>query len=316
MTEERKSENALRKPRVDVVIPTYKPGKKFSRLLKMLEKQTYPIGKIIVMNTEKSFWNEKGFEGISNLQVHHLTKAEFDHGGTRNRAAAMCDGDILVLLTQDAIPADEYLLERLVEPFADEEVCAAYGRQMADRKDNPIEAYTRVFNYPKESRIKTKEDLPELGIKTFFCSNVCAAYRKSVYDALGGFPLHTIFNEDMIFASRLIEAGKKIAYVAEARVWHWHNYTAKEQLKRNFDLAVSQVDYGGLFLKVKSESEGIRLVKKTLAYFIHQRKFSLIPMIILQNGAKYAGYKLGQHYKKLPRWLILRISLNPSYWKV
>ena len=34
MTEERKSENALRKPRVDVVIPTYKPGKKFSRLLK------------------------------------------------------------------------------------------------------------------------------------------------------------------------------------------------------------------------------------------------------------------------------------------
>ena len=74
MTEERKSENALRKPRVDVVIPTYKPGKKFSRLLKMLEKQTYPIGKIIVMNTEKAFWNEKGFEGISNLQVHHLTK--------------------------------------------------------------------------------------------------------------------------------------------------------------------------------------------------------------------------------------------------
>lgn len=45
MTEERKSENALRKPRVDVVIPTYKPGKKFSRLLKMLEKQTYPIGR-------------------------------------------------------------------------------------------------------------------------------------------------------------------------------------------------------------------------------------------------------------------------------
>ena len=54
MTEERKSENALRKPRVDVVIPTYKPGKKFSRLLKMLEKQTYPVGKIIVMNTEET----------------------------------------------------------------------------------------------------------------------------------------------------------------------------------------------------------------------------------------------------------------------
>ena len=97
MTEERKSENALRKPRVDVVIPTYKPGKKFSRLLKMLEKQTYPIGKIIVMNTEKAFWNEKGFEGISNLQVHHLTKAEFDHGATRNRGMRFSRADMWCL---------------------------------------------------------------------------------------------------------------------------------------------------------------------------------------------------------------------------
>ena len=48
----RTSENTYRR-RVDVIIPTYKPGKKFSRLLKMLERQTYPIGRIIVMNTEK-----------------------------------------------------------------------------------------------------------------------------------------------------------------------------------------------------------------------------------------------------------------------
>ena len=117
MTEERKSENALRKPRVDVVIPTYKPGKKFSRLLKMLEKQTYPIGKIIVMNTEKAFWNEKGFEGISNLQVHHLTKAEFDHGATRNRGMRFSRADIVVFMTDDAVPADEFLIEKLVGAF-------------------------------------------------------------------------------------------------------------------------------------------------------------------------------------------------------
>src|SRR5699024_4967535 len=109
-----------------------------------------------------------------------------------------------------------------------------------------------IFNYPKESRIKTKEDLPTLGIKTFFCSNVCSAYRKEAYDALGGFIHKTIFNEDMIMASKMIEAGMSIAYAADAVVWHWHDYTAMEQLHRNFDLAVSQTDYGGLFLKVKS----------------------------------------------------------------
>lgn len=119
----------------------------------------------------------------------------------------------------------------------------------------------------------------------------------------------------MIFASHLIEEGKKIAYVADAKVWHWHNYTAKEQLKRNFDLAVSQVDAGGLFTKVKSESEGIRLVKMTLLHFIKKGQFYYIPKIITQNGAKYIGYRLGKSYKKLPKKWILKISLNPWYWK-
>ena len=302
--------------KIDVIIPTYKPDEKLDKNLRMLRRQTIQPDKILLVNTEKELFCSKEFEKLPQGELIHIKKSEFDHGGTRNRAAAQCDGDIIVLLTQDAIPADEHLIENLIAPFQDEDVCAAYGRQMADWKDNPVEAYTRIFNYPKESRIKSKEDLPVLGIKTFFCSNVCAAYRKSVYDEMGGFPLHTIFNEDMIFASRLIQAGKKIAYVAEAKVWHWHNYTAKEQLKRNFDLAVSQVDCGGLFNEVKSESEGIRLVKQTLIHFIKRGKINYVPHIILQNGAKYIGYKLGQNYKKLPKWLILKISLNPSYWKM
>ena len=94
----RTSENTYRR-RVDVIIPTYKPGKKFSRLLKMLERQTYPIGRIIVMNTEKAYWNDKGYEGIDNLQVHHLQKAEFDHGATRNRGARYSRADIMVFMT-------------------------------------------------------------------------------------------------------------------------------------------------------------------------------------------------------------------------
>lgn len=103
--------------RVDVIIPAYKPGKKFSRLLKMLSMQTYPIGKIIVMNTEKAYWNEKGFEGIGNLEVHHLSKEEFDHGATRNRGARYSRADIMVFMTDDAVPADEKLIENLTAAF-------------------------------------------------------------------------------------------------------------------------------------------------------------------------------------------------------
>ena len=305
----------MKKYKIDIVIPTYKPDQKLDRCLRMLKRQTVRPDRILLINTEEASFHSEVFDSLEQGEIVHIRKEEFDHGGTRNRACAMCDGDIILLLTQDAIPADRYLVEKLTSPFEDEEVCAAYGRQMADRKDNPVEAYTRRFNYPAESRVKSAGDLPELGIKTFFCSNVCAAYRKSVYDELGGFPLHTIFNEDMIFASRLIEAGKKIAYAADARVWHWHNYSASEQVKRNFDLAVSQVDYGGLFLEVRSESEGIRLVRDTLVYFIRRGRIDLVPHILVQSGAKFIGYKLGQNYRRLPKGLVRKISLNPGYWK-
>ena len=68
-------------------------------------------------------------------------------------------------------------------------------------------------------------------------------YRRSIYEKLGGFVKHTIFNEDMIFAGKLIQEGYAIAYVAEARVFIPTNYTNCQQLHRNFDLAVSQADH-------------------------------------------------------------------------
>lgn len=111
-------------------------------------------------------------------------------------------------MTDDALPADQYLLENLVRGLTEKESTAvAYGRQLPDRDCGIIERYTRAFNYPEESRLKTREDLPELGIKTYFCSNVCAAYKRSVYLELGGFTKKTIFNEDMIFAAGAMERG-------------------------------------------------------------------------------------------------------------
>lgn len=99
-------------------------------------------------------------------------------------------------------------------PLGEELVGVSYARQLPASDCDFIERYTRRFNYPEESRIKGKEDIPELGIKTFFCSNVCAAYRRDVYEALGGFSRRTIFNEDMILAGRMVQAGYKVAYAA------------------------------------------------------------------------------------------------------
>ena len=307
--------------KVDVVIPTYKPGKKFSRLLKMLQRQTWPVGKIIVMNTEKSFWNEHGFEGIKNLEVHHLTKEEFDHGETRNRGMRFSRADIVVFMTDDAVPADEHLIEALVKAFEQrgpegEAVIMAYARQLPD-KDCPLaERYTRSFNYPEESCVKTRADLEQMGIKTFFASNVCCAYDREKFWFQGGFIRRTIFNEDMIFAGKaLLQDDYAVAYAAGARVIHSHNYNCRQQFKRNFDLAVSQADHPELFGCVRSESEGIRLVKSTARFLIRRGKPWLVPGLVVKSGFKFLGYRAAKCYRLLPKWLILKLTMNREYWK-
>lgn len=307
--------------KVDVVIPTYKPGKKFSRLLKMLQRQTWPVGKIIVMNTEKSFWNEHGFEGIKNLEVHHLTKEEFDHGETRNRGMRFSRADIVVFMTDDAVPADEHLIEALVKAFEQrgpegEAVIMAYARQLPD-KDCPLaERYTRSFNYPEESCVKTRADLEQMGIKTFFASNVCCAYDREKFWFQGGFIRRTIFNEDMIFAGKaLLQDDYAVAYAAGARVIHSHNYNCRQQFKRNFDLAVSQADHPELFGCVRSESEGIRLVKSTARFLIRRGKPWLVSGLVVKSGFKFLGYRAGKCYRLLPKWLILKLTMNREYWK-
>lgn len=303
---------------IDMIIPLYKPGRELFALLDRIEEQSLPVRRIILMNTEKSYFDgltaDMDFaEKYPNVQVYHLKKEEFDHGGTRHRATGYCDGEIFVTMTQDAMPADRYLVERLVRHLSGN-VAAAYARQLPGPDSSELERASRHFNYPETSRIKTLADLEKMGIKTFFCSNVCAAYRRDVYEELGGFIPHTIFNEDMIYAAGVIRAGYAIAYEADAQVIHSHNYTNLQQLRRNFDLGVSQAEHPEVFADVVSESEGKKLVKDTWKFLKKEKKPYRFPGFCLQCAFKYAGYLLGKHYKKLPMGWVLKLTDNREYW--
>lgn len=307
--------------KIDVIIPAYRPGDKLEELLRRLLRQSRQVNRVIIMNTERRYWNEERYETLfegknTKLSVFHLTREEFDHGKTRHQGILLSDADLCVCMTHDCIPYDHELIRRLTDALlASEDTAAAYARQLPAADCGFIERYTRQFNYPEESRVKSREDLEDLGIKTYFCSNVCAAYRRARYLELGGFTKKTIFNEDMIFAAAAVKAGYQIAYAADAKVIHSHNYTAMEQLRRNFDLAVSQADHPEVFAGLRSEGEGIRLVKKTAAYLIGNGRFYQLPELIIKSGFKYAGYLLGKNYSKLPPSLIRRLTMNPAYWK-
>jgi rhamnosyltransferase len=306
----------MEKAKVGIIIPSYRPGKEFRHLLKRLTEQTYPIEKILVMNTEEQFWDSKWETEFPLLKVCHLKKEEFDHGATRRTAAGLINTDIMVFMTQDALPANRDLIENLVRPILEnEKVGASYARQLPKEDCRFLERYTRSFNYPAQSSVKWEKDVPVYGIKTYFCSDVCAAYDRRIYLETGGFPEKAIFNEDMIYAGNMVKAGHGVAYAADALVFHSHNYSAIQQLHRNFDLGVSQAEHPEIFAGISSEGEGIRLVRQSLIYLLKKGRFWLVPGLVIQSGCKYVGYFLGKRYEKLPKKMILALTMNRCYWK-
>lgn len=304
---------------LDVIIPVYRPDDKIEQLITMLEKQTKQPEHIFFMQTmveEKENERvrsvlEKSSKGI----IVPIDKKDFDHGGTRNLGASMSKEPYMLFMTQDAVPVDEYLIEKILQPFSQsDKIATVYGRQLPSDEVGIVEHYTRQFNYPEEDSVKSLDDLERLGIKTYFCSNVCAMYRKDVYENLGGFVTQTIFNEDMIMASKVIQSGYQIAYASKAKVIHAHRYTYRQQLTRNFDMAVSQRQYREIFEGIKSESEGMKLVKQTIGYLFRHGKWYLVPDLIMQSGFKFIGYKMGKRYDKLPMRLVKKCSMNKTYW--
>ncbi len=306
---------------VTVLIPTWRPDERFGELLRRLSLQTLAPKRVLIMNTVDSeqddqlsdlidIWRDK-FEVLS---VFHVEKRDFDHGGTRHLGFSFADTQLVLCMTQDAMPKDRNLVKNLAAAFDDPKVAAAYGRQLARGMGSARERYTRRFNYPDRSRVKSSEDLQELGIKTFFCSDVCAMWRRDVYFEMGGFERHTIFNEDMILAAKLIENGWKIAYVSDACVWHSHNYSPVRQLRRNFDLGVSQAQHPEIFARYPSEGEGIKLVKQCAGYLLGSGHAGEIPALVMDSACKYLGYRLGRNYRRFPRSIILKITDNRNYW--
>lgn len=311
----------MEQDKIDAVIPVYKPNKEFVRVIKGLQEQTIVPNKIILMNTEKElllpFLEESHIlEQYDNIEVHHLTREEFDHGGTRHAGVQYSTASFFLCMTQDALPKNNRMIEELLKAHRQKKVAVAYARQLPRPDSTILESFTRDFNYPCQSRIKSLEDIQELGIKAFFCSNVCALYNRQIYDESGGFIRHTIFNEDMIYAAGIMKQGFAVAYQAEAEVIHSHHYTGWQQFCRNFDLGVSQADHPEIFAEVPPEKEGKKLVKEMLRFLKKEGKLFWILPFIYESSCKLAGYRLGRGYRSLPKSLVIKCSMNRNYWKV
>lgn len=303
--------------KVAVIIPIYHPDGKFNSLLKKLQEQKNIDFDLYIVDSGSNLSNyESDLEGLS-YQIKITTPLEFNHGGTRREAAEQCkEYPFLIYMTQDAIPADEYALSHLIAPFEkNTQIGCSYGRQLPNSDASIMAAHARLFNYPKQSQLKEMKDAKRLGIKAVFLSDTFAAYRNKALQAVGNFPSHVILGEDSVAAAKMILTGWKIAYVADAQVYHSHNYTVFQEFKRYFDTGAFHAEEPWIREKFgKAEGEGKRYVVSEVRYILQHNPF-LLPGMILRDGMKFLGYRLGLKEKSLSTGLKKKISMNPYYWE-
>jgi rhamnosyltransferase len=244
-----------------------------------------------------------------------IRREQFDHGATRNLGAAAACGDVLVFLTQDALPSGSMLLERLIEPLYESGCAASYGRQLPGPDANPTERFARFFNYPDTPAIKDRSRIAEMGIKAFFFSNVCSAVRADVFRRAGGFPHDLIMDEDLLFAAGLITSGYTIAYAPAACVVHSHNYGLLRQFRRYFDIGVFFGDNLRLLDDISLNQEGTKLLRRQLAYLFRTAAYRWIPYCLIETLVRYSAYRLGMRYKLVPEGLRPLLSMHRAFWE-
>lgn len=279
---------------VSLIIPTLNAASEVGPLVESLLEQTRVPDEIIFVDSSSKDGTAEVAAGYGCVSVTVIDRADFDHGLTRDRALKASSGDVVCFMTQDALPADDRFVENLIRPILeDPEVAISTGRQLPKPDARRFEQLVREFNYGPEPTMRSLADVPRLGIKAYFVSDVCAAYRRSAYLELGGFGA-TDMSEDMLLAAKAVNAGWKVAYAADAEVYHSHNFTARQQYERN--RAVGRfLERNASLLACGSEvGEGGRLARTVAIQLVREKKIGELVAFGIDCVARLAGNRVGR----------------------
>lgn len=301
--------------RVSVIIPTLNAGEFAHHQVSQFIRQGFSPSSFLVIDSGSEDDTVETYKSFG-AEVLSINSADFNHGGTRKLATAIRHkSDFYILLTQDAIPSSSNSLVNILSAFSDERVGMTYGRQLPRSDAKAIERHARLYNYPSMNCVKAYSDREVLGIKTVFSSNSFAAYRAAALAEVGSFPKESYFGEDQIVAGRLLKAGWKLVYNADASVIHSHGYSIADDFRRYFDVGVFHArnkwlldDFG------KAEGEGLKFLRSELEFILKNEPLSLLSYF-MRIPCKYLGYRLGMFESILPARAKEWLSMQPYYWR-
>jgi rhamnosyltransferase len=244
------------------------------------------------------------------VRVKQIPSTSFHHAQTRNLAASIARGEILVFLSQDALPASEFWLASMLSSFDDPRVGAVYGRQYP-RPGCTLERQEALDTvYGDKKLIKDPVHRNGMGYRFYHFSDANAAIRKSVWEAVR-FPENMKVFEDLGIAKRILDRGWKIVYEPKAAVFHSHNHTVTDLFKRYFDIG-----YTLKLLEIWDAPGTKRTLFRDMYRLVHKkmqgtRKNCMVRGSrrgIGQDIAKSAGLFLGLNQQLLPLVVKRRLS--------
>ena len=228
-------------PSVSVVIPTLNGGPLFAQVLDALRKQqvTEPL-EILVIDSGSTDDTVSAAKAAG-AKVVEIEPSTFDHGLTRNKGIELSTGELVILMTQDALPADEHMIGGLIGAFDDPQVAGAFARQIP-RPEHDVLVARNINNWIAgscERRISQITDRAAYEAmhpmeRYLLCvfDNVCSAVRRSVWQLI---PFRqNAFGEDVDWSKRTLEEGWKIVYEPMAKVIHSHDRPARYEYKRTY----------------------------------------------------------------------------------
>ena len=249
-------------------------------------------------------------------RIAHIPANSFHHARTRNYAASLASGEILVFLSQDAIPATDTWLASLLSNFTDGKVGAVYGRQIPHAGSSIERKHVLETLYGEQRVVKDPALGNHLGYRFYHFSDVNAALRRSVWQTTG-FPEDLKVFEDLGIAKRILDAGWKIVYEPQAPVFHSHEHSTFGLFRRYFDIG-----YTLKYLQIWNAKsvgssvirDGTKMLRKTFRRSSYHRRDS-ISGTIGQDIAKSLGLFLGLKQQYLPLMLKKHLTAHGVYSK-
>lgn len=255
---------------ISIIIPTLNAEHEIEALLIALDRQSIQPNEILVVDSASEDKTIELVQKHKRVRLLEIDRQDFNHGTTRDMALNESSGDFVCFLTQDAVPVSDDYLKRLVAPMVeDSNIALVSGRQLPKANARRFEQLVRDFNYPDTPSVRSKDDLKKFGIKTFFASDTCSAYRRTAYLECGGFD-HVNTNEDMLMAAKFIASGMKVAYEPRAEVYHSHNLTPSQQFARNRAVGFFLETHADDLMQASEIGEGGRLVKAVSSQLLRE----------------------------------------------